>query len=569
MPTAAALQRQLRSARGRFGPAAEEEKRRLLARLAARRLAHAGLVTAHHEDLLFLVAFPGSIHARDAALAQLDAISARVRALPATQRAALANTGIAGSVSRYAIAHPIAERLVENQPDAIELDWSNVEDPVRLDELIAQVLTDVERDSFGGGTSTRRWVAAARRVDATSALQWLLRAGSSRSPGARDAFAAAWDLAQVPVRWRIGDSPRSVTRNRIDVASPWLRAGFRKLSEPLAPHVMRPLHGIERLKRPQAARAIDVARSALAARCREVHAMNYANLDEVHLADLGQGVQLVVIGVLQSHRLLLEANYGYLLLSNGVPIGYGGVSPLFRQANTGINVFDPFRGSEAAFLWTQTLRAFRSLFGVRRFIINGYQFGAGNAEAIDSGAYWFYYRLGFRPASPGARRLAEEEAVRLRGDGGRSSTATLRRLARGDLHFDLPDWDMADAFDEPALDRVGTAVAQRLSRVPVWSRTAAARVLAREVQRVLGARPEQWSHDEQAAFERLAPVASLLPSLPAWPSNERRALAELLRAKGETGELDFARRAVALPRFFRELARVLTDGRAQKGRVTG
>ena len=297
--------------------------------------------------------------------------------------------------------------------------------------------------------------------------------------------------------------------------------------------------------------------------------MNYANPDEVHLADLGQGVQLVVIGVLPSHRLLLEANYGYLLLSNGVPIGYGGVSPLFRQANTGINIFDPFRGSEAAFVWAQALRAFRSLFGVRRFIINGYQFGAGNAEAIGSGAYWFYYRLGFRPASPAGRRLAEAEAARLRREGGRSSTATLHRLARGDLHFDLPDWDPADAFDEAALDRVGTALAQRLSRVPVWSRAAGARVLAREVQGLLRALPEQWSREEQASFERLAPVASLIPALPAWPANERRALAELLRAKGAAGEQDFARRATGLARFFRELARVLAGNSAENGRVVG
>ena len=569
MPTAVALQRQLRSVRARFDPGAEEEKRRLLGMLAGRRLARAGLLAAYHEDLLFLVAFPGAIDVRDAALAQLDAISARVRALPANQRAVLANTGIAGSVSRYAIAHPIAACLVGDQPDAIELDWSNVEDPVRLDELISQVLTEVERDAFGSGMSTRHWVAAARRADATSTLQWLLRAGSTRPAGARSDFAAAWDLAQVPVRWRIGDSPRSVTRNRIEVGIPWLRTEFRKPSESLARHVMRPLDRIERLKQPHAARAIDVARSALAARCREVHAMNYANPDEVHLADLGQGAQLVVIGVLPSHRLLLEANYGYLLLSNGVPIGYGGVSPLFRQANTGINVFDPFRGSEAAFLWAQVLRAFRSLFGVRRFIINGYQFGAGNAEAIGSGAYWFYYRLGFRPASPAGCRLAGEEAARLRREGGRSPAATLHRLARGDLHFDLPDWEAADAFDEAALDHAGTALAQRLSRVPVWSRVAAARVLAREVQGMLGARPEQWSRDEREVFERLAPVASLLPALPAWPVRERRALAELLRAKGSTGEQEFARRATGLPRFFRALAHVLAGNGARQGRVSG
>ena len=197
-----------------------------------------------------------------------------------------------------------------------------------------------------------------------------------------------------------------------DVRSPRLRSGFRRLSEPTA----ELSHG--RSIDPTAAASrggafIDLARSALVARAREVHAMSYPNADDVHVADLGEGVELAVIGVPPAQRLLLEANYGYLLISNGVPIGYGGVSPLFRQANTGINVFDPFRGSEAAFLWAQTLRAFRTLFGTRRFVINGYQFGAGNSEAIASGAYWFYYRLGFRPSLAENASLAAAEAERL------------------------------------------------------------------------------------------------------------------------------------------------------------
>ena len=123
-----------------------------------------------------------------------------------------------------------------------------------------------------------------------------------------------------------------------------------------------------------------------------------------------------MIGIAREHRLALETNTGYALFANGVPIGYGGVTPLFRQANTGINIFDPFRGGEAAFLWVQTLRAFRTLYGSERFVINAYQFGAGNAEAIRSGAFWFYYRLGFRPATAAVRTLAAREAKRMTAD---------------------------------------------------------------------------------------------------------------------------------------------------------
>jgi hypothetical protein len=560
MTPSVALLRELRVIRSTYGAAAEAGKERLLAALASQELRTPALLSAYHEDLLFLVAFPGSARVRTRAIGQLDGIPRRVASLGAAGQAAFASTGIAGSVSRYAIAHPIAQLVCRDDPAAIEIDWSNVEDQARFDELVALVLNDAERGSLGVGMPTRRWLARAQRRDAASTLQWLLKAGDALPATQRSRFAAAWDEAEVPVRWRLKGSARSVTLNRIDVRAPALRTAFRRLSDPLARHVMAPLTAIERLPRGRAARVIDVARSALAARCREVHAMNQANPDEVYLADLGEGVQLAVIGVLPAQRLLLEANYGYVLLSNGVPIGYGGVSPLFRQANTGINVFDPFRGSEATYLWAQTLRAFRSLFGVRRFIVNGYQFGAGNAEAIASGAYWFYYRLGFRPTSTEHRRLAEAEAARLQADGGRSPAATLRQLARGDLVLDLPDWNDADAFDEAALDHLGTVVARQLSVQPHWSRRDGARALAIGVAQACGIQLHRRAVRERAAFERLAPLAVALPAWASWSRAERAALGSMLLSKGAAQEAPYARSAVAHPRFFRELAHLLAAG---------
>jgi hypothetical protein len=566
--SAAALQRELRQCRSAYGAASEADKERLLAALAAQDFRTPPQLSAYHEDLLFLVAFPGSGPVRTRAIEQLNHIPRRVARLGAAGRMALANTGIAGSVSRYAIAHPIARLICADDPAAVELDWTNVEDPERLDELIARVQADAERDSFGADLPTRRWVAFARRRDAASTLQWLLKAGDALPASARRGFALAWDQAAVPVRWRLNASARSVTLNRIEVRAPVFRTAFRRLSMPLAHHVMAPLDTIERLPRAVAARVIDVARSALAARCREVHAMNQANPDEVYLADLGDGVQLAVIGVLPAQRLLLEANYGYILLSNGVPIGYGGISPLFRQANTGINVFDPFRGSEATYLWAQTLRAFRTLFGVRRFIINGYQFGAGNAEAIASGAYWFYYRLGFRPTSQEDQRLAEAEATRLRGSGGRSPAATLRRLARGDLVLDLPDWEDADAFDEPSLDRLGTIAARQLSLQPHWSRQRGARALAAEIARACGVQLHRRGPSERSAFERIAPLVAAVPGWSSWARAERVALGAVLLAKGAGQEAPYARGAAAHPRFFRGLAALLsTTGGRPKGRA--
>ncbi|MCK7501784.1 MAG: hypothetical protein MZW92_76130, partial [Comamonadaceae bacterium] len=120
------------------------------------------------------------------------------------------------------------------------------------------------------------------------------------------------------------------------------------------------------------------------------------NLDECWQADFGGGLQMAAIGVRPGLRATLEVTYGYLLLANGMPIGYGGFTTLFAQVNTGINVFPEYRGGEAAFAFEQALRAMHTLTGCAHVIVNPYQFGAGNDEALASGAYWFYYRLGFR-----------------------------------------------------------------------------------------------------------------------------------------------------------------------------
>ena len=44
------------------------------------------------------------------------------------------------------------------------------------------------------------------------------------------------------------------------------------------------------------------------------------------------------------------------------------------------------------------LRTYAQLFAVERFVVEPYQFGARNREALESGALWFYFRLGLNRA---------------------------------------------------------------------------------------------------------------------------------------------------------------------------
>jgi len=63
--------------------------------------------------------------------------------------------------------------------------------------------------------------------------------------------------------------------------------------------------------------------------------------------------------------------------------------------------------------------------------------GHENEEAIESGSFWFYYKLGFRPESPQVARLVEREQKRIAADPGyRTPPAILRRLATAPVVYE-------------------------------------------------------------------------------------------------------------------------------------
>ena len=557
------LLKRLRALRNVYGAAAEREQRALLRELASVRLSTWADVDQLHEDLLFLCAFPASPAIRRLARTSLRAFEGRVRSLPRTQRALADDSGIAGSTTRHVYPFPIARWLAHEAQEDAEIDWRNVDDPALLDSMVGALLAGSEREAFDSGEfGTREFVEMARPEDADSDLHWLMEgAVASRHAAAR--IADDWDAAELPVAWRLTDARASVTHNTLSGLDPVYRSSLRRPPPDIVADIERPLTTIECLPRRRAAQVIASARAALAVRCREVNAMTYPNADEVWWCDLGEGVALAVIGIAREHRLALETNTGYLLFANGVPIGYGGVTPLFRQANTGINVFDPFRGGEAAYLWTQMLRAFHTLYGSERFVINPYQFGAGNAEAIRSGAFWFYYRLGFRPAQAATKALAAREAKRMTADRKyRSDARTLRALASGDLHLDLSGFDADDYFDEALIARAGARAARELARTGELSRQRAQRKLVAALASDLGIDDlAQWPTAERRGFEFLAPVFAELPGMPDWPRADREALAALMRAKDLPQERTFALRSLRARRAFHVLRHALEVGR--------
>ena len=547
---------ELGGVRNRYAPGAADRKLRLLAVLGALELRTARELTALHNHLLFLCAFPDDARVRAAAEQGLATLADRVRRLPAPARAALEDSGLPGSTSRHSYEAPTVRWLVERFGADVEIDWPELADSSGVEFLLGLLAHRAEQDGLESeAVATRVWLRGARGARDRTDLAWLVRQLTRER-----ALAAAWvelyDHVGVPVRWRLRNGAGSTSGNRLALGRVEYRGrGMRR--PPVHPKrwIATRLAAIERLDRRRATALLDVARAALVSRCREVYAISHANLEEVYLANLGAGVALALIGVSPQRRLSLESNYGYLLLANGVPVGYGGVTPLYRQANTGINIFEPFRASEAAFLWVQMLRTFRTLFGVDRFLVNPYQFGAGNSEAIASGAFWFYYRLGFRPVTAELRRLAARERRRQRANPRRrTDAATLRRLAGADLELALGGARAVDRFPEPWLERLSCAASEVLGRPGAVNRAADAKRVSAQVAAALRARNRtRWPQHERDAFAALAPLVALL-DLESLGARARRALLRLLRSKGAPQEAPYVRAAARNPVFLPGLA---------------
>jgi len=318
--------------------------------------------------------------------------------------------------------------------------------------------------------------------------------------------------------------------------------------------IANPLTSIKRLSRDSGARLIDVAMASLAVRHRETLHFNYANPDEVYVADVGRGVRIIITGLQADKRYPLECTMGFLILSNGVPIGYGGASVLFRQVNTGINIFDEYRGSEAAWLWVQVMRVFHSLTGCNRYIANPYQFGSENSEALQSGAFWFYYRLGYRPVEREIRDLAKREFTKIQANRRyRTSLNKLRRLAACDMHLTLPGACRGEFFDEDWIEASALLATRQLAMTGELSRGRARRQLNRDLVKVFKIKTLQdWSPDERKWFLRLSPlIAETDPGM--WSARERNSLLRMVRAKGGDLEVAYARQAKNQSRYFSAL----------------
>ncbi len=551
----------LEKIRAEFGPGWPERKRALLARLAKARLGSAKSVARLHDVLTFLRAYPDD----RALLTQVEAMLATFerRADVRRFRRQLADTGIAGTDIRFPFFAETAWRLATRFPDRVDIDWGDVADPTRLERWLPFVAHPAEVPGLDEIAWTPgEWLDRMRGATEHGATFFLRRLRTALPDG----FIFERVVDDLGLYFTLRPGPETPSRTHESLAGAPLAfhaTPLRRGRPELAREVPREPLRVETLSGRRAARIVELARDAMVTRNRDLDAFAYGSADDVRMVSWEDGLQFAVIGVRPDRRLLLEAVYAFLTLKNGVPIGYVLNSALFGSAEIAFNVFEAFRGVEAAHVYARALATVRTIFGADAYTIFPYQLGDHNDEALDSGAWWFYQKLGFRPREKRVVALMNRElAAMKRTPSHRSNRATLVRLARENVFLHLGR-ARRDVIGEVPLSGIGVAATAMLARRFPGVTDRGDQACVREACARLGiAGLAGWSADERMAFHRWAPVVLLLPGLKRWSRAERVAVAAVIRAKGGLRESEFVRRFDAhqkLPRALARLARKYDD----------
>lgn len=499
-----------------------------------------------HEALLFICAHPQNRKALKLAEAALRSFAERVEKLrllgeDLTPFDYIEYSGIAGTVLHGTYSYGITRWLVDKHRAAVEIDWERLGKKERLGLILPRIIPLLAEDSLvEANVPYLDWIRAAKERR-TSDLAWVIES-FERSGLSEKEKSTLYDSLELWIRWEMGRAQASRTMNKLRPRKIFYHTQplIRRNEVSLAEEINFPLK-LKKLSRDEGKAILDMCRDTTCVRYRELYGIAYGDPSSVVGADVGRGVEIFLWGLPPERRLPLRAYHAGFTLKNGVPINYIEGISIFERMELGFNTFYTYRDGETAWVYAQALRFLRQLVGVTCFSIDPYQIGFNNDEALESGAFWFYRKLGFRPVESELAKMVEAEEKKIAANREhRTSMRVLKTLSKGYVIYELPGTRAGD-WDRFKIRNLGFAVQRRAAREFSGNLEMVRASSVKQIARALDIELESLNEFTRWAFDNLAPVLALIPDLARWTGEEKAGLVEIIRAKMNRHETGYAR----------------------------
>lgn len=591
----ARLLTELETVRYDFTPGAAARVTKLLALLRKHLVTDARQLIRFHEVLLFLRAFPQSPAVVRCVENLLNVFHLRIEKLRALHSDMsllddFDTSGIAGTAMEDALSLDLASWLLRRIPNNVSIAWDDYLDDDAAERARGRTWPRffpllAEDSAVEASIPWRPWLDAARGRQ--QPLAWLVHRFEQLPLSDRDR-AELFDSLRIPIRWDLANLKLSRTRN-------WTRPRrFYFHDAPLIPRsqvsladeLACPAPKLERLSLRVGESVMQTISEVMLVRYRELYGTTLGDPRSVVRADLGRGVVMHLWNLPPAHRLPLRAYVAGFTLKNGVPINYVEAIGLCEWIEVGFNTFYTYRQGETAWIYAQALRCLCAFTGATTISIYPYQIGQENDEAIDSGAFWFYRKLGFRSGHIDLQHLCEREEKKIAASSDyRTPKKTLKRLAEAHMFYELNSGSLGfdPAEQSSVLGHAFTRVTQGLEkktgfRPGPWdtfsTRNLALRVNRRmgknyngdieklrrasiaAVTRALVIHPARWTAHENRALENWSLVLALIPDLRRWPASEKQKVVHMIRAQAGSNEMRYLRLTQEHPRLRAALLRL-------------
>ena len=540
------LVEQLSLLKSEFSAASARSVTSILGQLRRLIIRDAETLTRYHETLLFLRAYPQAGPIVTTVEAELRNFHRRV-ALLREDEVDLSHmehpevSGISGHSVSDTFSFDIVRWLVEKHSKEIAVDWDWFEAENRLADAWPRFIPLMEEDTLvEANIPYREWLKRARK--GTAEIQWLI-AHFKKLPINEKERAELYNAQQLYVRW----TP-TYRATRTGLRSPDSQPIFyqrrpliSRREVQLSDEVRKPVQNIELLSPNEGSQALDLAREASTVRYRELYGFTHGDPSRVMQVVLDRGLSLHIVGLPPERRLPLRAYHAAMIYRNSVPVGYFEGLSLCDRMESGFNLYYTFREGETAWIYAQTLKVMRRLTGVSAFSLDPYQIGYENKEGIESGAFWFYRKLGFRSTNGTLRRLTASEEKKLAAKTQyRTSARTLRQLAQAPMVFELDEQHLGD-WDRFQIRNIGLRAQDKMAQSFNGDAVLMKNKAVMLIERWLNFDSSLLNKSQQRVFTDFAIVLSLVSDLRKWSVQEKQHVISIIKAKAGVDERRYLR----------------------------
>lgn len=424
----------LKEIASQFYEGSADKKKQCLIACANIKLSSKKTIEQYHDSLLFLLGYPENEELFLLAQKEMDRLSDSVKKLPKLTKDQLERTGIAYTQTQAANSYTLIKCLLKAYPDQVSL-HSIDESGIHPKEVLRHALNEMEFEfAFSEKLSPIKWLEnGASSKNKKDVLIWLINCFEriEASDLIKDQLFESLKIfiSVIPTNKNLskGFGNFNLHKNYFHTKGLLKRFDEKEI-------INKKLPAPKKLSDTEKNIIIEKARVALFLLNRETEPVVYCNADGLMFYELEHGLSIALFSILPERRLPLESYIGFMMFKNGYPMAYGGGWLFGNRSLLGINIFESFRGGESAFVFSQLLRSYKQSFGANYFEVEPYQFGKNNPEGIKSGAFWFYYRFGFRPLDKELNDLALKEAEKINNTKGyRTSIETLKRFTNSNL----------------------------------------------------------------------------------------------------------------------------------------